>query len=114
LQCAASLAKELRAHLTVLYTYRLITRNEEVFQSKKKIEEEAAKNFATLEDNMLKDMGISYDFKTEVGFVSDRIEAHARKTPLGFLVIDKNMTIESRETFDDLVENMRVPMVIVP
>jgi len=115
LQCAANLAKDLHVHLTILYTYRLIVnKNEEVFQSKKKIEEEAARNFALLEMEMLNNTGISYDFKTEIGFVGDRIEAHARKTPLDFIVIDKNMREESKETFDDLVGNTRVPMVIVP
>ena len=115
LRCAATLARDLQAHLTILYTYRLIrVKNDEVFERKKKIEEEAAQNFITIEKELLKDIGISYDFKTEVGFVADRVEAYGRKNPIGFLVIDKNMTVDSKEAFDELMENMQVPMVIVP
>ncbi|HEY8934102.1 MAG TPA: universal stress protein [Cyclobacteriaceae bacterium] len=115
MKCAATLARDLHAHLTILYTYRLIrVKNDEVFERKKKIEERAAQNFIAIEEELLKDLGISYDFKTEVGFVADRVEAYTRKTPIGFLVIDKNMTVESKETFDELMENMQVPMVIVP
>ena len=115
LKLAATLARDLKAHLTILYTYRLIrVRNEELFDSKKKIEEEAAKNFISLEKEFLMDMDISYDFKTEIGFVADRVEAYSKKTPIGFFVIDKKMSFDSKETFNELLENMKVPILIVP
>lgn len=115
LRCAAALARDLRTHLTILYTYRLIReKNVEIFKRKKEIEEEATLNFLAIEKELLKDLGISYDFKTEVGFVADRVEAYAEKTPISFLVIDKNMAADSKETFDELMESTQVPMVIVP
>jgi len=114
LQCAVSLAKDLQAHLTVLYTYRLIrVKNEEVVEGKKKIEAAAALNFAAIEE-VLRGEGISYDFKTEVGFVVDRIEAFAKESSLGFVVIDKNMNVNNKEAFDELIEHLQVPVVIVP
>jgi hypothetical protein len=114
-KCAADLALDLQAHLTVLYTYRLmVVKNDEAFEGKRMIEESAVKNFALMEKEILTGLDITYDFKTEVGFVTDRIEAHARESKLGFIVIDRNMSINSKEAFDELVENVPVPMVIVP
>lgn len=115
LQCAITLARDLQAHLIVLYTYRLIREGkEEVIEAKKKIEAQAAHNFAAIENEMLKGSGITYEFKTEIGFVADRIDALIRKLPIGFIVIDKNMTLENKETFEELLENMLVPTLIVP
>ena len=80
----------------------------------KKIEEEANRNFQILEKDLLLDKKISYDFKTEVGFIADRVEEHNRKQPINFLVINKNIRTTNKESFDDLVDNTRVPMVIIP
>jgi hypothetical protein len=98
-----------------LYTYRL-TRDhkEEVFERKRKTEELAVSNFSAMENEFLKAAGITYEFKTEIGFVADRVEALIKKTPIGFLVMDKNMTFESKESFEELLENMVIPTVIVP
>jgi nucleotide-binding universal stress UspA family protein len=109
-----NLAKMLNAHLSILYTYRLIKQDGEVIDLKRKIEEEASKNFGVLEKELLAGTGITYNFKTEVGFVDDRIEDHARKNKISFLVMGKGMSLRNKETFDDLVEHLQVPLVIVP
>jgi len=115
LKWAVTLAKQLKAHITILYTYRLIkSQNGEVIQMKKKIEEEALRNFATLEHDLLTNQNISYDFRMEVGFMNDRVEHFTRKVPINFLVMDREMSTENRESFDELVEHITVPLVIVP
>lgn len=115
LDCAANLARELDAHLTILFAYRLVhVKNTEAFERKLQIEKKALLDFSTLENEVLKDKGISYDFKAEVGFVADRIEALSKRTQLGYVVIDRNMSMATRETFDDLVKSISVPMIIVP
>jgi len=81
---------------------------------KKIIEDEATRNFGALESELLAGTGIDYEFKPEVGFVADRVEEHAKKKGIGFLVMGKSMRDGSKESFDDLVENLRVPLVIVP
>ena len=115
LEWAIKFSKEEGSDLTILYTYRL-TKNvaEELVSWKKKVEEEAKKKFIAFESQHLKDIGIKYQFKIEVGFVADRIEDHAKNNPLGFLVIDKTMCTRNKETFDDLIESINVPVVIVP
>lgn len=115
LEWAVSMTRHLRAHLSILYTYRLIQpRSGEIFNQKKIIEEEAKQKFEALEKEYLLDKGISYDFKIEIGFVSDRIEDHAKKNAVNFVVMDKNVRTNSNESFDELMEHIHVPMLLIP
>lgn len=114
LEWSINLARKLDAHLTVLYTYRLFKQNGEAVMMKRIIEKEAAKNFGALENELLNGSGIDYDFKTEVGFVADRVGAHAKKKHISFLVMGKTMSTANKEIFDDLVAQLKVPLVIVP
>jgi nucleotide-binding universal stress UspA family protein len=114
LELAVALAKRLNSHLTILYTYRLLKQNGEVLFIKSKMEEEGLRKFRALETEFLLGAGISYDFKTEVGFVDDRIEAHTKANKISFLVMGKNMSVGNKESFDELVENLQAPLVIVP
>lgn len=115
LEWAIDFSKKEGSDLTILYTYRL-TKNvpEELVTWKKKVEEEARKKFTAFEGEYLKEIGIKYEFKIEVGFVTDRIEDHAKNNPLRFIVIDRGMCTRNKETFDDLFENINVPVVIIP
>ena len=115
-QWAVKNARTYKSHITVLYPYRL-TRpqyGENIVALRKKIEEEANRNFQIIENDLLRDKDISYDFKTEVGFIADRVEEHAKNNPINFLVIDKNIRTNNKESFDDLVAATQVPMVIIP
>lgn len=116
LEWAVMSATSNQSHLTILFPYRLtrLPFGESAVAMKRKIEEEANKNFGVLETEFLKGSKVSYDFKTEVGFLSDRVEEHAKRNPLSFVVIDKNVRSINRESFDDLVEHANVPVVIVP
>lgn len=112
---AVTMAQQLEAHLTILYTYRLIqSQSGEVVLLKKRIEQEASKQFHDIEKELLIGKGITYDFRTEVGFVSDRIEDHAKKNNLNFLVIDKNVSANSKETFEEMMEHVQVPTLVIP
>jgi nucleotide-binding universal stress UspA family protein len=112
---AVALAQQLKMPLTILYTYRLLQfRNGEVLQLKRKMEDEAKQQFKEFEKELLMDRGVSYNFKIEVGFVTDRIEDHARKNSLSFLVMNKNANESGKETIDDLMEHIHVPVLLVP
>jgi len=116
LQWAADNARTYQLHLTVLYSYRLnhVRHGESIVALRKKIEDEANQNFKILENDLLLNRHISYDFKTEVGFIADRVEEHSKNHPINFLVIDKNIRTSNKESFDDLMEHMQVPLVIIP
>jgi nucleotide-binding universal stress UspA family protein len=115
LKYAIDLSKERKNHITVLYAYRLISDfNGETVEMKKRIEDNAKHQFAILEKEILAKTGVSYDFKVEVGFVSNRVREYARKNGVSFLVMGKKMNTSSKESFDELAENLHVPLVIVP
>lgn len=114
LRWSIELAKQLESHITILYTYRLNKHSEAAIPMKKKIEEEARSNFNEIEKELLTGTGVKYEFKTEIGFVADRVEEHAKKKNVGFLVMGKGMTIGSKETFDELLEHLQVPLIIIP
>jgi nucleotide-binding universal stress UspA family protein len=115
LKYAVKLSKQFSSHITVLYTYRLLNSfNGEAVEIRKKIEEQAKKDFSILEKEVLIESGVSYDFKIEVGFVSNRVREYAKKNGINFLVMGKKMNGSSKESFDELAENIHVPLVIVP
>lgn len=118
LRWAVTISRQLKTHLTVLYVYRLVNgeavKNGEAVQLKRRLEEEARTKFVTLEKEILDGQGVVYDFITEVGFVSDRIATHAKSKSVKFLVMDKNMGAGTRESYDELVRQIDVPLVIVP
>lgn len=112
---AVSMAKELNQHLTVLYTYRLVSNTiSEGVELKNKMEKDAAQQFQEVEREILKGSGVSYDFKSEVGFVSNRVKDHVKKKGLSFWVMGNHMNSSNRESFDELASNIKVPLVIVP
>jgi nucleotide-binding universal stress UspA family protein len=115
LRWSVSLAKLLNSNLTILHTYRLLnSHNGEVVELKKKIEENAIKNFALLEKELLAGEGIQYNFKVEVGFVSNRVKDYAKKNGVSFLVMGNKMNSNNKESFDELAQNVHVPLVIIP
>lgn len=116
LQWAVENARKNKSHLTILYSYRLTQarHGESIMALRRKIEEEANQNFKILENELLLNTQVSYDFKTEVGFISDRVEEHSKNHPINFLVVNRNVRMNNKESFEDLMENMQVPMVIIP
>jgi nucleotide-binding universal stress UspA family protein len=115
LEWAIQVARKLKAHLSILYTYRLVTsQKEEVLQMKKKLEDDSAKTFLAWEKELLKGRGVLYDFKTEIGFMNDRITEHSKKNAISLLVIGRNGNIKNKESFDELVNHIDIPLVIVP
>lgn len=115
LRWSIDLARKLNQHLTVLYIYRLLQPyHGEVVEMKKKIEDEAIKNFSALEKELLINMGVSYDFKIEIGFVADRAKDYVKKNGVDLLVVGKKMNTINKQSFDELIADLQMPLVIVP
>lgn len=112
---AIAMAQQLKTHVTLLHAYRLTKlHNGEAVLLKRKMEEEASDSFKTLEKELLMGKDISYDFKSEVGFVTDRVEGHAKSNSIGFVVMGKKTYADNRDRFDELSESMKLPLFIVP
>lgn len=116
LKWAAGMAKKFDAHLTILHPYRLnqLQKKEDMIWVKKKIDQDAAKDFDKIAADLLKNGKISYEFRSEVGFINDRVQEHARKNNTLFLVIGKDFATENKEALNDLIEQTEVPLVIIP
>lgn len=114
LRWSIDLAQKLNEHLTVLHTYRLLNRSGGALEMKKKFESDALKNFSALEKDLLLNKGVPYEFKSEVGFVADRVKDHTDRNEVDFLVIGKNNTVDTNESLNDLIKKVDVPLIIVP
>jgi nucleotide-binding universal stress UspA family protein len=111
---AIQLAHEFESSLTILFAFRLFKHNGEAVEMKKQIEHNAQTKFERLENELLKDAGVCYEFKAEVGFVDDRIERHARENNVRFLVMGESMHEITKESLDDLASQLQIPMIIIP
>lgn len=112
---AAALAVRMNARLTVLYVYRLINPDtEEPLAAKQKIEAEASTKFAQLEKELLTPSALDYDFRSEVGFVPNRVEAFAKQHNVTFLVLDKKFNEHNKEVLEELIQRVTIPLVILP
>jgi nucleotide-binding universal stress UspA family protein len=117
LRWAVTLTQELGCTLSILYTYRFLKpydHNEEAGEMKRKIETEAAKKFSQLESELLVGKGITYNFKIEVGFIADRAKNHIKKNGADLLVLGKKMDSINKQSFDELMADLQMPLVIIP
>lgn len=76
------------------------------------MEREAIEKFEQLEEKLLRDKRMTYDFKAEIGFLRDRVQEFARKHRVAIIVIGNDLAKD--ESFAELVELLTVPLVIVP
>lgn len=116
LQWAILEARTRNMHISILYPYRLdqLKRRGNVVQSKLAIEHEALAKFDALAAQLLGDQQVTFDFRTEVGFIRDRIQEYTRKNNVSLLVMARSMAIGNAESLEELVDEIRVPLVIVP
>lgn len=110
------MAKKLGAHLTFIYSYRLDVagKREEAVQSKRNLELKAALEFEKIAGDLFKNEDVSYDFFSEVGFIHDRIEEHARKKNILFAAIPKKFAFQKKDVFQELLEKIEVPLMVIP
>ncbi len=116
LKWASQAAGSLQSHLTILYPYRLnqLGRLEDVSVLKKNMDREAVQSFRDLAEPIVKDDGVSYDFRAEVGFVSDRVSFYSSKNEITMIVMSKTIASSNPEALNDLLGVIPVPLVIVP
>lgn len=113
MQWAIPEAVKRNLHFSVLYPYRLDQlKKKDSIQSKKELEREAIEKFESLTEASLRTSRLSYDFKAEVGFLRDRVTEFSRKHHVVLLVIGNDLAKD--ESFPELVDELQVPLVIVP
>ena len=109
-------AQRHRFHISVLHPYRLNQhrKKEHVVQSKKDMDRVAVSAFERLAEGLLREHKVSFDFRSEVGFILDRIQEYASKNKVAMLVMGKKMVLDNADSLQELIESINVPIVIVP
>lgn len=115
LRSAAQWAIKNNARITILHPYRLnqVVKMEDLGKVKRDIDEQAALNFKKL-SHLLTNGNISYDFRSEVGFLTDRIQEHIRRSNIKMLVVNKDLAEANREAMNELTHQLEIPVIIVP
>lgn len=120
LEVAARIAIACKAHLIILFPYRLIDYGYQgdMAALKVKLESEARDKFNALRKNLPAADTLSCEFQPEIGFVSDRIKAHLNRESIDMIIVGQEQTIATNDikglNLQSLVSNSRLPVVIVP
>jgi hypothetical protein len=119
LDVAATISLETRAHLIILYPYRLLNPKKitDVFDLKNILEGEAKKRFLVLEKQLLSKK-LSYEFYPEIGFIYDRVVFHAKKDNIGMVVIGSQqantINTDSGISLHHFIQQLNIPLLLVP
>lgn len=113
---AFSIADSTKSSLTVVYPYRLNQPKNVPSMSewKRSLEIDASSSFNRMTSNMLKNSSVVCEFKPEVGFVNDRIEAFTEKNDVRVVVLSAELARTSDGAFLNMLPNLRCPLLIVP
>jgi len=116
LERAVDIAQETKSALTILYPYRLNQpRNVvDIAQWKKSIDADATNNFNKMTESLFKESGVLWEFKPEVGFIADRVEAYTKKYKVGLVVMSTELSRANNEVFLEMLGKLNCPLLIVP
>jgi hypothetical protein len=122
LEVAARIAIAWKAHLMVLFPYRLIDYGYEgsLATLKMKLETEAREKFNSLKNKLPGAETLSFEFQPEIGFISDRIKAHVSKDKdiIDLVIVGQEQTSPNNDSkgfnLQNLLTNSKLPIVIVP
>lgn len=115
LKSAINLAMKGCDQVMILYPYRLTSfeKMEDIVSMKRDLDGEAMKRFQKL-TYLLEIANLRYQFRSEVGFLQDRILEHLRKHSIHSVVITRALAGSDREAINELISNIKIPLTIVP
>lgn len=115
---AAAMANRFKAPLTVLYPYRIMPDKEPIADYRKSLLQKAQHDFSELEQKLHLNGSLQYEFRAEVGFLSDRVEAFFRQHPVFLVVMGEKMALELNESglnsLQELMKRIPTPVLVVP
>ena len=118
LEEAARAAKSKSSELVVLYPYRL--KNQQVGEHKltlkQRLEQEAYNRFERMKQSVSALDSISYTFSPEVGFETDRLEAHLQTKPIESVFLCKSIAhqAEANSEWHTFIKGLQIPIEMVP
>lgn len=119
LEVASALARKHQAHLSILFSYRLLPAelSDEASTLKSRILTEVKEKFLTLEKKFGLPGTLDYEFKTEIGFLADRVESFARKKNIDLVVLSEEqahaMNDQRGRDLKEILEELNIQHLII-
>lgn len=119
IKVALDIAAQKRTNLVVLYAYRLLQpKDQEIAEYRKEIEMRAQQDFAGIVKRLGINGDVPYEFRSEIGFLSDRIETYLKKNAVDIIVMSQSLAHNINEhkglTFEHFLDTARTPVLVVP
>jgi nucleotide-binding universal stress UspA family protein len=120
LGAAADLATASKAHLIVLFPYRLLDQDHggDMNALKKRLDSEATRKFQDLKKTLPRLEKVIPEFHSEIGFVVGRINAYLAKNKIDIVIIGEHPVKERNNQIngelEKLISTSRIPFIIVP
>ena len=119
IKVALEVAAQKRSHLVILYAFRLIqTRTQNIAEFRNSMVEKARADFEAIVKRLKINGEVPYEFHSEIGFLSDRIEAYLKTNTVDMIVMSQNLAHSINEhkglTFEHFLDSTKIPILIVP
>lgn len=119
IQEAFKLAAKKKTNLIVLFTYRLLQRKgESLAEYRKGVEAKAKTDFEALLANIKNRIEVPFEFITEIGFLSDRIEFYIRRNKVEAVILceklAESINEQQEQSLESLITSLKIPVVIIP
>ena len=116
---AMDMAMQRGGGLIVLYAYRLIQPMEgSMVDYRNSMEERAGRNFEAIMNRIEMNGSVPYEFRTEIGFLSDRVEDFTKRNTVDLIVMGQNLARTINEhrgmTFEHFLDTVNLPVLVVP
>ncbi len=118
-RAALELADRKKERLVILYAYRLLQpAGADVASYRKSVEEQARTEFSELVAKLKMNGDVTYEFRAEIGFLSDRVEIFMRNNEVDLIVMGQHLvnTIHEHKglSFEAFLNDSKVPVLVVP
>ena len=105
--------------VTGLFSYRLIQLPDvAIAEYRKSTEARALQDFCALIRKLNINESVKYEFRSEIGFLSDRLEVYGQQNKIGLIVMSQEMAGSIHEhknlSLQDFVKALKIPLFIVP
>jgi len=116
IEAAVKIAGNSHSPLAVLYPYRLNQpRNvANVVEWKRTLDEDANIRFKSITGDLFKERNVPVEFRPEVGFIKDRIEAYTQKNTVSMIVVSSQLFLGSNDMFGSIVNKLKCPLMVIP
>lgn len=116
---ALELATERKGALTFLFSYRIVQPTGSTLADyRKSMETKAKQDFDTLVQQLIVNSSVPYEFRSEIGFLSDRIDAFIKKNDVELIVLGEDMVNSINEhkgfSLEKHIQDEKIPLFIVP